>query len=99
MPPRSVTRSPAASSFSSALVGDLARHAGKQRQLLLRDLDVVAGSRIQHRVEQPGQMARDPRGRVVDAIGLDGGDELAHALVELVHQEAGEADAAARTAT
>ena len=49
--------------------------------------------RIEHRVEQPGEIARDPRQGVVEAIMLDGGDELRHALVELVDQEAVEPDA------
>ena len=93
MPPRSVTSRPAASSRSRLLLAICRDTPASSASSSCVISMWLPGVRIQHRVEQPGQMARDPGGRIVDAVALDGGDELAHALVELVHQEACEADA------
>ena len=76
------------------LVDALARQPDQVAELLLRDAQQAADAGVEHRVEQRRQAARHAHVGVAHAVDLARADELAQALVELLHHEAVERDAA-----
>ena len=76
------------------LVDALTRQADEIAELELGDPQQRADARIEDRVEQRREAARHPRVRIVQPIDLARRDELAEALVQLLHDEAVERDAA-----
>jgi hypothetical protein len=70
-----------------ALVGILPGDAGKCPDFFLRDLQMACEVRIENRIEQRSDRARQPRGRVQRAAIFQQPDELAEALVELSDQK------------
>ena len=92
-PPYSRRSSPFLLQPVQRAVGVLARHAGERADLLLGDLQMRGRFRIEDRIEQRGDAAREARSGIERAVDLEHADELAEPLVELAHQEAVEADA------
>src|SRR5436190_12262265 len=71
-----------------ALVGILPGDAGERPDLFLRDLEMRREIRIEDGIEQRGDRACQPRGRIERAAIFQQRDELAETLVELPDQEA-----------
>ena len=79
--------------FLQTLVRILARDADERPDFLLGDVEMARGLRIEDRIEQRRDAARQPRGRVQGSSMFDEADELAEPFVELTDQKAVEADA------
>src|SRR6476646_9648019 len=69
-----------------ALVGILPRNTGERSDFFLGDLDMARHVRIENRVEQRGDGARDTAGGIERAAMFQRADELADPLVELPDQ-------------
>src|SRR5438093_2652811 len=76
-----------------ALVGILPRNSGERSDFLLRDLEMAGQVRIENRIEQRGDGARNAAGGIERATVFQRPDELADPLVELPNQKAVERDA------
>src|SRR4051794_14762075 len=64
-------------------VSILAGHARERTDLLLGDLEMRGGFRIEDGIEQRGDAAGEPRSGTQCAVALEHPDELAEPLVEL----------------
>src|SRR5690606_23927076 len=69
------------------LVDPLARQAGEQAQLGLRDPQARARRWVELRIEELGEAAGDPAFRAEQALVLDGRNEVAEPFIELHQQE------------
>src|SRR5581483_3463537 len=76
-----------------ALVRRLPRHSRQEPDLLLRDFDMHARIAIKHRIEQPGDIAREAPGRVEHPVVFGKRDKLSQPLVQVADQKAIEGDA------
>src|SRR4029453_11963340 len=76
-----------------ALVGILPRNTRERSDFFLCDLEVTRHVRVQNRVEQRGDRARDAAGGVEHAAMFQRPDELADPLVELPDQKTVECNA------